>query len=301
MARRRFLTYVAACLSGLGAFAPELCAAAQDSRLTAAIPAIESTIQASGLETAVAFRTLDRRSEWLRRADESFHAASTMKVPVLIELYRQVRAGRVRLDEPLLIRNEFHSLVDGSAFALDPKDDSEVALYQAVGTTRTLRELNELMITVSSNLATNLLMDKLGVENIRAGVHALGADGMNVRRDLEDGKAFERGLNNTTTAGALLRLMEAIARGQAVDADASRQMIAVLERQTVNDRIPAGLPAGIRVAHKTGEITAIRHDAAIVFAARPFVLVVLTRGGNDPQQASALIAEITRQLYRATQ
>jgi beta-lactamase class A len=224
-----------------------------------------------------------------------------MKVAVLIELYRQVRAGRVRLDEPLVIRNEFHSLVDGSPFALDPNDDSEQALYQAVGASRTLRELSELMITVSSNLATNLLMDKLGVENIRAGVHALGADGMDVRRDLEDGKAFERGLNNTTTARALLRLMEAIARGQAVDADASRQMVAVLERQTINDRIPAGLPSGMRVAHKTGEITGIRHDAAIVFASRPFVLVVLTRGGAGPQQASALIAEITRQLYRATQ
>ena len=301
MARRRFLTYVAASLPGLGALAPGLCYAAPDPRLAAAVPAIESTIRASGLEAAVALRTLDHRSEWLLRADESFHAASTMKVAVLIELYRQVREGRVRIDEPLLIRNEFHSLVDGSPFTLDPKDDSEQALYQAVGATRTLRELSELMITVSSNLATNLLMDKLGVENIRAGVHALGADGMNVRRDLEDGKAYERGLNNTTTAGALLRLMEAIAHGQAVDADSSRQMVAVLERQTINDRIPAGLPAGMRVAHKTGEITAIRHDAAIVFAPRPFVLVVLTRGGTDPQQASALIAEITRQLYRATQ
>lgn len=299
MARRRFLTYVLACLPGLGWLAPAL--AAQDPRLAAAIPAVESTIRTSGLEAAVAFRTLDNRSEWLLRADESFHAASTMKVAVLIELYRQVREGRVRLDEPLLIRNEFHSLVDGSPFALDPNDDTEQALYEAVGSSRTVQELSELMITVSSNLATNLLMDKLGVENIRAGVHALGADGMNVRRDLEDDKAFQRGLNNTTTAGALLRLMEAIARGQAVDADSSRQMVAVLERQTQNDRIPAGLPAGMRVAHKTGEITAIRHDAAIVFATRPFVLVVLTRGGADPQQASALIAEITRQLYRATQ
>jgi beta-lactamase class A len=104
--------------------------------------------------------------------------------------------------------------VDGSPFALDPQDDSETELYRAVGESRTLGQLSELMITVSSNLGTNLLMDRLGVDNIRAGVHALGADGMNVRRDLEDGKAFERGLNNTTTAAALLRLMEAIAQGR---------------------------------------------------------------------------------------
>ena len=274
---------------------------APDPQLAKALPALESTIGKSGAEVAVAFRTLDGRSEWLRRADESFHAASTMKVAVLIELYRQARHGDLRLDEPLTVRNEFHSLVDGSPFALDPQDDDETELYRAVGETRTLAQLSELMITVSSNLATNLLMDKLGVDNIRAGVHALGADGMNVRRDLEDGKAFEQGLNNTTTASALLRLLEAIARGKAVDPESSRQMLAILERQTVNDRIPAGLPPGMRVAHKTGEITGIRHDAAIVFAAPPFVLVVLTRGASSPEAGSALIAEITRQLYHATQ
>jgi beta-lactamase class A len=284
-----------------GSAAPGGSAIAHDPRLANALPAIETTIKKSGAEVAVAFRTLDGKSEWLRRADESFHAASTMKVAVLIELYRQARHGEVRLDEPLTIRNEFHSLVDGSPFALDPQDDTETELYRAVGETRTLAQLSELMIAVSSNLATNLLMDKLGVDNIRGGVHGLGADGMNVRRDLEDGKAFDQGLNNTTTASALLRLLEAIAKGEAVDPESSRQMLATLERQTVNDRIPAGLPPGMRVAHKTGEITGIRHDAAIVFAARPFVLVVLTRGASSPEAGSALIAEITRQLYHATQ
>jgi beta-lactamase class A len=285
----------------LGAASESASPVTDDAALRAAVPAIESTIRASGAEVAVAFRRLDGRTQWLLRPDEAFHAASTMKVAVLIELYHQVHEGRVRLDEPLTVRNEFHSLVDGSRYQLDPNDDSETELYRAVGETRTLGQLSELMITVSSNLATNLLMEKLGVENIRAEVRALGADGMNVRRGVEDSKAFAHGLNNTTTARALLRLLEAIAHGQAVDADSSRQMLAVLERQTVNDRIPAGLPAGIRIAHKTGEITGVRHDAAIVFAHRPFVLVVLTRGLADPEAASALIADITRRLYRATQ
>jgi len=132
-------------------------------------------------------------------------------------------------------------------------------------------------------------------------VHALGADGMQVVRGVEDGKAFERGMNNTTTARALLILMQSIAEGRAVDADSSRAMVAVLERQTLNDRIPAGLPPGTRVAHKTGEITRIQHDAAIVYAPRPFVLVVLTRGIEDPNQSATLTAEITRRLYKATQ
>jgi len=275
--------------------------AAPDPRLAAAIPRIESAIERRGADVAVAFRTLDGRTQWLRRADEPFHAASTMKVAVLIELYRQARQGKLKLDDPLSVKNEFHSLVDGSAFALDPNDDSERNLYRAAGGTRTLRELSELMITVSSNLAANLLMDKLGVENIRAGVHALGADGMSVLRDLEDAKAFEQGLVNTTTAQALLALLEAIARGQAVDRESSRQMLETLERQTINEAIPAGLPAGTRVAHKTGDITRIWHDAGIVLAGRPFVLVVLTRGLENPKESTALIAEITRELYRATQ
>lgn len=274
---------------------------APDARLAAAVPAIEATIAKSGAEVAVAFESLDGRAAWFLRADEPFHAASTMKVPVMIELYRQAHEGKLRLGDTLVIRNEFHSLADGSPYALDPADDSEAELYRAVGSTRTLAELGDLMITVSSNLATNLLIERLGVDNIQRGVHVLGADGMRVLRGVEDSKAFQQGLNNTTTARGLERLMEAIARGLAVDSASSETMRATLERQTFNDGIPAGLPAGTAVAHKTGEITRIQHDAAIVYAPRPFVLVILTRGIADPKESSALIADIARQLYGATQ
>lgn len=275
--------------------------AAPDARLAAALPDIEKTIADSGAEVAVAFRTLDGKEQWFFNADQAFHAASTMKVAVMIELFHQARQGRVRLDEPLPVRNEFRSLADGSPFSLDPADDSEKELYQALGATRTLRELNELMITVSSNLATNLLMDKLGIANIRGGVVRLHANGLEVVRDLEDSKAFEQGRNNTTTARALLVLMQAIADGAAVDRHSSAEMAAVLERHAYNDDILAGVPAGTRVGHKAGEITKIRHDAAIVYAPRPYVLVVLTRGLSDGERASALIASLSRQLYAATQ
>jgi beta-lactamase class A len=283
---------------GLG-FAP--CAAGQDSKLAAAIPGIEESIRKSGADVGVAFRTLDGKAEWFFRANEPFHAASTMKIPVLIELFHQVREGKLGLDDPLLVKNEFHSLVDGSIYTLDPEDDSETDLYKAAGQTRTLRQLCELMITVSSNLATNLLIEKLGVGNIRATVHSLHADGMNVMRGVEDGKAFAKGLNNTTTARGLQQLLDAIARGDAVDAESSRQMLEILERQKFNEGIPAGLPAGTRVAHKTGEITKIHHDAAIVFAPKLFVLVILVRGLADTKVSAALMADITRQLYGATQ
>jgi beta-lactamase class A len=296
-----FLTLSAWCVIALCAFGFVRCAAGQDSKLVAAIPGILESIRKSGADVGVAFRTLDGKAEWFLRADEPFHAASTMKIPVLIELFHQVREGKLKLDEPLLVKNEFHSLADGSIYTLDPADDSETDLYKAAGQTRTLRQLCELMITVSSNLATNLLIEKLGVENIRATVHSLHADGMNVLRGVEDGKAFAKGLNNTTTARGLQQLMDAIARGEAVDQEASRQMIEILERQKFNEGIPAGLPPGTRVAHKTGEITKIHHDAAIVFAPKTFVLVILVRGLADTKDSAALMADITRQLYQATQ
>ena len=286
---------------GLGAFAVVPPAVGQDSKLAEAIPGIEEAIRKSGADVGVAFRTLDGKTEWYFRADEVFHAASTMKVPVLIELFHQAREGKLKLDDPLVVKNEFHSLVDGSVYTLNAADDSETDLYKAAGQTRTLRQISELMITVSSNLATNLIIEKLGVENIRATVHSLHADGMSVLRGVEDGKAFAKGLNNTTTARGLLELMGAMARGDAVDAESSREMIEILERQKFNEGIPAGLPPGTRVAHKTGEITKIHHDAAIVFARRSFVLVILVRGLADMKDSSALMAEITRRVYRATE
>ena len=262
---------------------------------------ILSRIQKSGADVAVAFRTLDGQTEWFSRVDDVFHAASTMKIPVMIELFHQVREGRLKLDDPLPVKNEFHSLVDASTFTLDPADDSETDLYKAAGQTRTLGQLCELMITVSSNLATNLLVEKLGVENIRATVRALNADGMNVLRGVQDNKAYEKGMNNTTTARGLLVLLEAIAQGQAVDPDSSRQMVGILTRQKFNEAIPAGLPSGTRVAHKTGELAKLHHDAAIVYAPRPFVLVILVRGLAESKDSAVLMADISRRIYQTTQ
>lgn len=261
---------------------------------------VESLIRKSGADAAVAYRTLDGREAMLIQPDVEYHAASTMKVPVLIELFRQARAGRLALDDEIPVVNEFHSIVDGSPFRLDTSDASDAAVNRNLGRRMSYRALADAMITVSSNFATNLIIERLGARNVQATAIAMGANGMRVLRGVEDNKAFERGLNNTTTARALLTLMEAIAKGEAVDKLSSDEMAAILRRQTVNDRIPAGLPPGVPVAHKTGEITRIRHDAAIVYARRPFVLVVLIRGLDDGKKASALAAAITRVVYDAS-
>ena len=265
---------------------------------------IARLVRPGGAEVSVAASTLEGGSDafsFYLDADKTYHAASTMKIPVMIELFAQAKAGKLRLDDSLPVSNEFHSLADGGVFTLDPKDDSDDDVYKAIGQTMTLRDLCEHMITRSSNLATNLLIEKLGVENIQRTVHQLDADGMQVLRGVEDGKAFERGMNNTTTARGLLVLMRAIAEGQAVGPGASREMVEILKRQQFKEAIPAGLPSGTGVAHKTGEITGIHHDAAIVYAPRPFVLVILVRGINDRDKSSALMAQITRTVYQAIQ
>jgi beta-lactamase class A len=262
---------------------------------------IERLVADSGADVAVAFQTLDGRDELFIQPDVSFHAASTMKVPVMIELYRQSRAGFFKLDDRIPVTNTFRSIVDGSPYVLNPADDSDNEMYKRLGQRVTYRELCEAMITVSSNLAANILIQRLDPRKIQVTNDMLGALGMRVLRGVEDGKAFQQGLNNTTTARALLTLMQRIALGQAVDKAASEEMLAVLKRQKFNDRIPAGVPPGIAVAHKTGEITKIQHDAAIVFAPRPFALVVLVRGLEDVKKGSALAADIARVVYAASQ
>jgi beta-lactamase class A len=260
---------------------------------------LRQIIATSGAEVAVAYRTLDGRTELLVDADKSFHAASTMKVPVMIELFRQARAGTLSLNDPLPIRNDFRSIVDGSSYKLSEGDDSDKEVYAVMGKTMTLGQLCDAMITVSSNFAANLLIEKLGVENIRRTVTALGAGGMQVLRGVEDQKAFDKGLNNGTTARGLMVLLDRIGHGQAVDPEFDAAMIEILKRQAFNDAIPAGLPPGTPVAHKTGNITRIHHDAAIVYAPRPYVLVLLVRGIGDRKKSAALMAELSKAIYDA--
>lgn len=262
--------------------------------------AIERLIAASGAEVGVAWRPLDAKpgEEILINADMRFHAASTMKVPVMIELFRQVEAGQRRLDDTVLVTNQFTSIHDGTPYTLSATEDSDGEIYKAMGSQLSYRRLVEAAITVSSNLATNILIEHLGAKNVQATVDRMNASGMQVLRGVEDQKAFDAGKNNTTDARSLLTLFEAIAKGQAVSATASAAMVEILKRQQFRTGIPAGLPAGTVVAHKTGSITRIRHDAGIVYGARPYVLVVLVRGIQDSKVSDALIADISRAIAR---
>lgn len=232
-------------------------------------------------------------------ADTVFHAASTMKLPVLIEYFRAVEDGRLRHAQDLLLINEFKSIVDGSPYGLTAGGDSDSSLYARIGSRVSVHDLAERMITRSSNLATNVLIELLGAPRIDSTAAALGAEPMRVLRGVEDGKAFQQGLNNTTSARDLAALLMAIETGRAASAASCREMVEILARQEHNGEIPAGLPPGTRVAHKTGWITGVLHDAAIVYppGQRPYVLVVLTRGIPERSVARQLIADLSRMAF----
>jgi beta-lactamase class A len=287
-------------LAGVCAGVAVPCARAQG--LESARPAIEARIRASGAEAvAVYARDLNRPDSLLIGAATRFHAASTMKVPVMIQVFRDVDAHRLRLDARLPVVNRFRSLLDGSPFAVDSVDDSDSTLYRRAGGTATVRELVELMITASSNLATNIVIDRVQAARAQATAVALGADSIQVRRGVEDAKAFRAGLNNTTTARDLGVLFAALAQGRAASGASCRTMLDVLGRQHFNEGIPAGLPADTRVAHKTGWITGTSHDGGVVSAAdgRHYVLVVLTRGIPEEAAAARLIADIAGLVHGA--
>ena len=267
--------------------------------LAAARAEIERLATAAGAEISVVWRPLDARpgEELLIGPTVRYHAASTMKVPVMIELFEQARAGRLNLDDEVLVTNTFHSIVDGSPYELSASEDSDGETYKAIGKRLSLRALCETMITASGNLAANVLIERLDAKNIQATTDRLGASGMQVLRGVEDQKAFDKGMNNTTDAAALATVFEKLARREVVNREASAEMIAILKRQKHNEGIPTGLPAGIEVAHKTGEITRIHHDAGVVYAKRPYVLVVLVRGIDDQAASGRLIANVSRTIY----
>jgi beta-lactamase class A len=253
---------------------------------------------------AIAYQDLGSGVTLYRHDRERMHPASTMKVPVMLALFAAVDRGEMRLDQPLRVRNEFQSIMDGSPYSLDPAEDGDPDLYKKVGQSLPLEELIRRMIVRSSNLATNLLIERIGATRVTDLMRQLGAEDIRVLRGVEDDKAYEAGMNNVTTARDLLVALRALlpgAPGSPVSEASRQRMIDILKAQELNEKIPAGLPPGVPVAHKTGDITGIHHDAAIVFPpdGKPYILVVLTRGIVDEKEADKVIAEISRAVWES--
>jgi len=260
---------------------------------------IKSVFAAEKGDFALAFKNLESGEELLINGREKFHAASTMKTPVMIEVFKQAQEGKFNLTDSILVKNEFYSIVDSSIYSLTVDDDSESVLYGKIGTKRSIRELSYDMIIVSSNLATNLVIDLVDAKKVTQTMRDLGAPDIEVLRGVEDIKAFKLGRSNSTTAFDLLMIFEKLAKGKVINEAASNEMIDILLDQRFNDIIPVHLPETVKVAHKTGSITGVHHDSGIVFLpdGRKYVLVLLSKNLANFDTGTACLAKVSKMIY----
>ena len=250
---------------------------------------------------AVSIADLETGAEFHYHADRWFHAASTIKVAILVGVFGAIFRGELLPQSRVHVRNRFLSAHDGSPYRVRLDRDANPDVHREVGRTLRVSELAEAMITTSSNLATNLLLDLVGLDVLQRTLDGFGLEGIDLRRGVEDEKAFQAGINNRITANGLVGLLRLIGEERAFSPALSRQMVNVLLGQQFNSGIPAGLPRGARVAHKTGEISTIAHDAGLVYLPdrRPYALAVLTEWEPSVTGRSATIAAASYLAYAA--
>jgi len=249
---------------------------------------------------AVAVHDLETDFRFSLRGDRWFHAASTIKVAVLLAVFRAADEGRLRLNDSLHVRNRFFSAAGGTVFHVAADRDATPELYQSIGRTAKISVLAHAMISGSSNLATNLLLDFLSVEYARTALRGARVEGVELRRGVEDHAAHEQGINNQATADGLLSLLSAI-RSDFLSSESKQQVIRILLEQRFNSMIPAGLPSHAIVAHKTGEISTVSHDIGIVYLPErePYITAILTEFDPDQEGRREAVAAISKAIYRS--
>jgi beta-lactamase class A len=271
------------------------------SRESALREQIEKIERESGAKAiAVAMRDAETGLELHSNGDRWFHAASTIKVPILLGVFAAIDRGELLPHSRVHVRNRFLSVVENIPFRGESGRDSNSAVHNAIGKMMRVDELAYHMITTSSNLATNLLLGVIGPDAVNQTLKALHVDkGIELRRGVEDELAFEKGISNMVTADGLLRILIMLSEGKAFSPALSRRMMDILHGQEFNQGIPARLPKGARVAHKTGEISTVAHDAGVVYLPKrkPYVLVILTEWDPAASGRSRTIATISHTIY----
>jgi beta-lactamase class A len=255
--------------------------------------------EANASAIAVAAYDFEHHTNWSLNPSRWFHAASTIKVPVLLAVYEAIEQHQLEPYSRVHVRNRFPSLVDGRPYRVPRESDANAVVHEAIGRMLTVHELAEHMITTSSNLATNLLLDLVGVEAARASLARLHLGGIDLQRGVEDEAAWEAGINNRVTAAGLCDAMRLIEEGKAISPEASKAMLDILHQQRFRSGIPAGLPEDARVAHKTGEISTVAHDAGIVYldGRDAYVVAILTEWAPEVDGRQETIARISRAVY----
>jgi beta-lactamase class A len=273
-------------------------AAAGERALRTQIEKIESEAGAKAI--AVALHDVETGFELHYKADRWFHAASTIKVPILLGVFAAIDRGDLLPHSRVHVRNRFLSVVENVPFRVESGRDANSAVHSAIGKMMRVDELAYHMITTSSNLATNLLLGVIGPDSVNRTLKELDVDdGIELKRGVEDELAFEKRINNMVTADGLLRILVLLSEGKAFSPALSRRMMDILHGQEFNQGIPARLPKGARVAHKTGEISTVAHDAGVVYLPKrkPYVLVILTEWEPQGSGRSRTIAAISHTIY----
>jgi beta-lactamase class A len=270
------------------------------SNLDALRSRIESIAQKSNARAvAVALHDTETGVELRYEADRWFHGASTIKVAILLAVYGEIDSGRLVPQSRLHVRNRFLSAYDGSPFRVLADRDADSDVHAAIGKTMRVNELALHMIATSSNLATNLLLDLIGLDAVQRTIDRFGLTGLDVKRGVEDERAFEHGIINRVTADGLVALLGLIAEERAYSPQLSREMLDILHQQEFKKGIPARLPREVRVAHKTGDISTVAHDAGVVYAPgrKPYVIAILTEWTPDVGNRSSTIASLSHAVY----
>jgi beta-lactamase class A len=254
---------------------------------------------AGAAAVAVAVHDFEHEMSWRLDGERWFHAASTIKVPVLLGVFDAIEDGRLQPYSRIHVRNRFASAADGRPFRVQSGRDANADVHAARGRMMTVRELSAHMIVTSSNLATNLLLDVVGVEAVQSTLDRLGLQGIELHRGVEDEAAWEQGLNNRITADGLCAALRAIEERKAISVQACDAMLGILHQQRFRSGIPAGLPDDARVANKTGEMSTAAHDGGIVYleGRKPYVVVILTEWQSETNGRRNLIARISRAIY----
>ena len=272
--------------------------AARERALRTKIETIESESGAKAI--AVALHDAETGFELHYKAERWFHAASTIKVPILLGAFAAIDRGELLPHSRVHVRNRFLSVVENVPFRVESGRDANSVVHNAIGKMMRVDELAYHMITTSSNLATNLLLGVIGPDAVNRTLKELDVDdGIELKRGVEDELAFEKRINNMVTADGLLRILVLLSEGKAFSPALSRRMMDILHGQEFNQGIPARLPKGARVAHKTGEISTVAHDAGVVYLPKrkPYVVVILTEWDPEGSGRSRTIAAISHTIY----
>jgi len=248
---------------------------------------------------SVALHDIESGNELSYEGDRWYHGASTIKVAILLAVYGEIARGRLAPQSRLHVRNRFLSAYDGSPFRVLADRDADSEVHAAIGKTMRVNELALHMIATSSNLATNLLLDLIGLHTVQQAIDHFGLTGLDIRRGVEDEKAFEHRIVNRVTANGLVGLLRLIAEERAYSPELSREMLDILHQQEFRKGIPARLPREVRVAHKTGDISTVAHDAGVVYAPgrAPYVIAILTEWAAGAGSRSQTIATISQSVF----